>query len=58
MNAKETYLEIKSKAKQSKSKKESGHQDYQIQEQKSPNASHSVVLILGISAQLHSLGGR
>lgn len=56
MSAKKTYLEIKSKAKK---KKMGGgvetdledHQDCQKQEQNTPSASHSVVLISCISVQ-------
>lgn len=61
LNAKKTYLEIKSKAKKKKKrkkKKKGIRLTCQKQEQNPPNASPSVVLTLYISAQLHSLGGR
>lgn len=59
ISANETYLEIKSKVKEKRNQTDlNGHQCCQKQEQNSPNAGHSVVLTLGISAQRHSLGDR
>lgn len=59
MSAKEIYLEIKSKTKEKTNQTDlKGHQDCQKQEQNSPNASHFVVLTLGISAQLYFLYSR
>lgn len=53
------YLEIKSKLKRKRNRTNwKGHQDGQKQEQNNPNASHSVVWILGIATQLCSLGDR